>query len=120
MLALTGRKADGWLPSLFLLKPDAAYRKLGQVREAATAAGRDPDELTYAYNGPVLVDRRGGATGTAGPSALVGTPDHIADQLAQFARGGFTLLNLWPSGDRAEQRERLATKVVPAVRDRLS
>ncbi len=45
MLRLTGRKGDGWLPSLGYLDPaDAAASNL-TVDEAARKAGRDPREI---------------------------------------------------------------------------
>jgi alkanesulfonate monooxygenase SsuD/methylene tetrahydromethanopterin reductase-like flavin-dependent oxidoreductase (luciferase family) len=113
MLDLTGRKADGWLPSMFLLEPDAAYQSLQRVREAATGAGRDPDQLVYGYNVSVMV--REGAASTRGQVA--GAPEEVAYRLAAFVRGGFSFLNLSTTGDGAEQRERLAREVLPAVRD---
>lgn len=116
MLDLTGRKADGWFPSLFLLPPEKAFGSIGRIRRAASSAGRDPDGLTYAYNVGVVVDE--GAHPM--PGKVVGPPDHVASQLAGFVRGGFDLLNLWPGGDLAQQRARLAAEVIPAVRDRLS
>jgi phthiodiolone/phenolphthiodiolone dimycocerosates ketoreductase len=44
MLEITGRLADGWLPTN--IKPDAYAEKLGKVRESAEAADRDPDAIT--------------------------------------------------------------------------
>jgi alkanesulfonate monooxygenase SsuD/methylene tetrahydromethanopterin reductase-like flavin-dependent oxidoreductase (luciferase family) len=112
MLDLTGRKADGWLPSMFLLPPPAAAEAMERVREAAARAGRDPDALTYGYNVGVLVDE--GARPTAG--RIAGAPTAVAERLADLARRGFTFLNLWPAGGARHQRERLATEVLPLVR----
>jgi phthiodiolone/phenolphthiodiolone dimycocerosates ketoreductase len=44
MLRITGRLADGWLPTN--IKPDAYAEKLAAIRESAEAAGRDPDAIT--------------------------------------------------------------------------
>jgi alkanesulfonate monooxygenase SsuD/methylene tetrahydromethanopterin reductase-like flavin-dependent oxidoreductase (luciferase family) len=66
MLDLTGRGADGWLPSMFLLEPPLAYRSLERVRRAASRAGRDPDALVYGYNVGVLVQE--GAAPASDPS----------------------------------------------------
>jgi phthiodiolone/phenolphthiodiolone dimycocerosates ketoreductase len=44
MLRITGRLADGWLPTN--IKPEAYAEKLGAIRESAEAAGRDPDAIT--------------------------------------------------------------------------
>jgi hypothetical protein len=50
MLAVTGRLADGWLPSSGYAGPDqlAAMNKL--IDEAAVDAGRDPSEVRRLYN----------------------------------------------------------------------
>jgi phthiodiolone/phenolphthiodiolone dimycocerosates ketoreductase len=44
MLEITGRLADGWLPTN--IKVDAYAEKLIKIRESAEAAGRDPDAIT--------------------------------------------------------------------------
>jgi phthiodiolone/phenolphthiodiolone dimycocerosates ketoreductase len=44
MLRITGRLADGWLPTN--IRPDAYAEKLAAIRESAEAAGRDPDAIT--------------------------------------------------------------------------
>ena len=54
---------------------------------------------------------------TPRPGRMVsGGPDQVAEALSGFARMGFSAFNLWPVGDAAEQMERLAREVVPAVR----
>ena len=53
LLAATGRLADGWIPSPM---PVGEYRtRLGAIRAAATAAGRDPVAIRPALFGYVLV-----------------------------------------------------------------
>ena len=118
MLDLTGRKADGWFPSLIVLAPEAAYAKLQQIRRAAAEAGRDPDTLTYAYNVGLRVENGvRSVRSQPGPTGqIVGTAPEVAERLAAFLRHGFTFLNLWPGGDFTTQVERLASEVVPAVR----
>jgi len=44
MLRLTGRLADGWLPTN--IKPEAYAEKLKAIRESAEGAGRDPAAIT--------------------------------------------------------------------------
>jgi phthiodiolone/phenolphthiodiolone dimycocerosates ketoreductase len=44
MLKITGRLADGWLPTN--IKPEAYAEKLTAIRESAEAADRDPDAIT--------------------------------------------------------------------------
>lgn len=50
MLRLIARQADGWLPSLPYLKPGDLERGNRTIDEAATAAGRDPREVTRLVN----------------------------------------------------------------------
>jgi alkanesulfonate monooxygenase SsuD/methylene tetrahydromethanopterin reductase-like flavin-dependent oxidoreductase (luciferase family) len=50
MLNLTGRKADGWLPSLPYLEPGDLARGNAAIDEAAVAAGRDPSEIRRLLN----------------------------------------------------------------------
>ena len=112
MLELTGRRADGWLPSMFLLPPDDAYRSMRRVREAAAAAGREPDAVTCGYNGGVLVQEGERST----RERIAGGPADVAEQLAELVRCGFDFLNPWPTGDVRHQRERLAHEVLPVLR----
>jgi alkanesulfonate monooxygenase SsuD/methylene tetrahydromethanopterin reductase-like flavin-dependent oxidoreductase (luciferase family) len=113
MIDLVGRKADGWFPSYQLLEPEQAYRKLEHIRKVAENAGRDPDDITYAYNVPVLVEE--GTVTTKGQ--IAGSAAEVARQLADLIRHGFTLLNVWPGSQATEQRERLAREVLPIVRE---
>lgn len=113
MLELTGRKADGWLPTMHWLPPDAALVGMRRVQAAAEAADRDPADLTYGYNVMVTVEEE-----TKPASGLVaGTPMAVATQLAELVRAGFTLLNFMPVRDPRRQRERLANQVVPLIRE---
>ena len=50
MLALTGRKGDGWLPSLGYMKPGDLARGNAAIDEAAAGAGRDPREIRRLLN----------------------------------------------------------------------
>src|SRR5439155_17245191 len=52
MLRLTGRRADGWLPSLGerYLDPGDVPSRQAAIDEAARAAGRDPTEIERAAN----------------------------------------------------------------------
>jgi len=113
MLDLMGRKADGWLPTYQFLAPEQAYRKLESLRKAVEHAGRDPDQFTYGYSIPVLVEK--GSVTTR--EQIAGSTQEVARQLAEVVRHGFTFLNLWPGGEAATQRELLAREVLPIVRD---
>jgi alkanesulfonate monooxygenase SsuD/methylene tetrahydromethanopterin reductase-like flavin-dependent oxidoreductase (luciferase family) len=117
MLDLVGRKADGWLPTLHFLvhvlgrEPEHLYEMQQQVRQAAAAAGRDPDTITHACNVAVLVSERAGKL----RGQIVGGPEEIIEQLLVFLHRGFTFLNFWTSGDERWQREQLAQEIIPAL-----
>jgi len=111
-LALTGRLADGWIPSLGYAAPDRVT--LMRQRAAAAAAGREPEEITCAYNVVVRVDERGQKR----PSVVSGPPEAVAEQLRGFvSAGGFTALNLIVTGPgEDDQVQRLAHEVLPHLR----
>jgi len=112
-LALTGRLADGWIPSLGYAPPERVVAMRERVLAAAGAAGRDPAEITCAYNVGVRVDERAEAR----PDEVVGSPEVVAERLLGFLELGFTALSLIPMGPgQREQAERLAREVVPALR----
>ena len=50
MLALTGRKGDGWLPSYGYMKPGDLGRGNAAIDEAAESVGRDPREIRRLLN----------------------------------------------------------------------
>ena len=112
-LALTGRLADGWIPSLGFASPERVTAMRERILTAAREAGRDPEEITCVYNLAARVDEGG----DPGPSVVSGSPAAIAEQLLSFAKLGFDAFNLMPTGPgEHEQVERLAREVVPAVR----
>nr|MDQ4030444.1 LLM class flavin-dependent oxidoreductase [Actinomycetota bacterium] len=94
-LALTGRVADGWIPSLSYARPDAVPELQDRIDEAAAEAGRDPAEIRRLYN----------VTG-----------ELPAEELTRFVLElGFDTLVFWP--EDARQLERFAGEVIPAVRE---
>jgi alkanesulfonate monooxygenase SsuD/methylene tetrahydromethanopterin reductase-like flavin-dependent oxidoreductase (luciferase family) len=112
-LAVTGRLADGWIPSLGLAPPERVPAMRERIYAGAKEAGRAPEEITFAYNMEARVDERGAAD----PSIVSGPPGAIVDRLVGFVGLGFTAFNLKLVGpDPMEQIERLATEVLPAVR----
>ena len=114
-LSVTGRVADGWIPSLGYAPPDEVTVMRDVVLAAARDAGRDPDEVTCAYNMGIAVDDN--AKRDEDPSTVRGSAGVVAEQLIAFRRLGFTAMNFKLVGeDRREQIERLATEVIPAVR----
>jgi alkanesulfonate monooxygenase SsuD/methylene tetrahydromethanopterin reductase-like flavin-dependent oxidoreductase (luciferase family) len=111
-LALTGRVADGWNPSLAFNPPEVAKEKRDVLRKAAEDAGRDPDTIVCAYNVGVRIDPNAGIR----PGVVSGTTHQIAEILAGFVRDGFTTLCFWARDDE-DEREHLAREVLPAVRE---
>ncbi|MDQ3782282.1 MAG: LLM class flavin-dependent oxidoreductase, partial [Actinomycetota bacterium] len=112
-LRVTGRLADGWIPSHGMAPPERAVVMRGRVRAAAEDVGRDPDDLTCAYNVEVRV---GEPPPSPDSTAVWGSSPAVAEQLASFVELGFTTLNLKPVGpDRAEQLDLLAAEVLPLL-----
>jgi Luciferase-like monooxygenase len=110
-LALTGRVADGWVPSLGWATPDLVPELARRVDEGAAEAGRDPSEIRRVYN----------VSGTIveGPvrGLLDGRPEHWVGTLTEFATElGFDTFIFWPGDDPEGQLERFAGEVVPALR----
>lgn len=116
-LAVTGRLADGWIPSHGFAPPEVVPAMRRRVLDAAIEAGRDPTEITLAYNVTVHL----GDDVTPGPGLVAGPPDAVVETLVGFAELGFTALNIaFPTenpGELAEQTEWLAAEVVPHVRE---
>jgi alkanesulfonate monooxygenase SsuD/methylene tetrahydromethanopterin reductase-like flavin-dependent oxidoreductase (luciferase family) len=50
MLGLVGRAADGWVPSLGYLKPEAMPEANARIDDAARGAGRDPSAIRRVLN----------------------------------------------------------------------
>jgi probable F420-dependent oxidoreductase len=112
-LDLTGRRADGWIPSMPYLPPRVARSRMGRVRAAAARAGRDPDALDYAYNVGVRI---GGSPPDDPERQVAGEPEEVVERLLELTEIGFTVVNLWLGGRREEQLERLASEVLSPLR----
>jgi probable F420-dependent oxidoreductase len=112
-LELTGRLADGWIPSMPYLPPAEVGPAMDRVRTAAERAGRDPDALDLAYN---LAVRVGGPPAADPDRQVAGEPGRVAERLGELLGLGFGVLNCSISGDRDEQMRRLAEEVLPLVR----
>ena len=108
MLALTGAKADGWLPSLGYADPADLPAMGARIDAAAEQAGRRPQEIRRLYN----INGRFGA----GSGFLQGTPAEWAEQLAALTfEAGITTFILSVSSDTEVRR--FAEEVAPAVRE---
>ena len=105
MLRLTGRKADGWLPSLGRQTPEDLGRLAAIVDDAARAAGRDPAAIVRALN---VSDEALGST----------EPDEQARVLATLATDlGFDTFIYWPAEPDPDLVRAFAAGVVPKVLD---
>jgi alkanesulfonate monooxygenase SsuD/methylene tetrahydromethanopterin reductase-like flavin-dependent oxidoreductase (luciferase family) len=107
-LALTGRLADGWIPSLGFADESRLAAMRARVRDAAQDAGRDPADITCALNVEVAL----GST-TGDDSMLSGSPEQVLDRLRGLADLGFTTFNVMSSGDQAAQLTHFAESVLP-------
>jgi alkanesulfonate monooxygenase SsuD/methylene tetrahydromethanopterin reductase-like flavin-dependent oxidoreductase (luciferase family) len=95
-LALTGRLADGWIPSLPRTAPEAVPALTARVDEGAESAGRDPAEIRR------LCNVAGAITDGPAGGLLQGPPDHWVETLTGFSAGlGFDPFVFWPTGIRA-------------------
>jgi alkanesulfonate monooxygenase SsuD/methylene tetrahydromethanopterin reductase-like flavin-dependent oxidoreductase (luciferase family) len=112
-LDLTGRLADGWIPSIGFAPPEVIPDMRARILAGAREAGRDPREITCAYHMQTCIDPP-----SKQPAGVVaGSPEEVAEQLLSFIGLGFTAMNFSPTGPGTdEQIERLAREVLPMVR----
>jgi alkanesulfonate monooxygenase SsuD/methylene tetrahydromethanopterin reductase-like flavin-dependent oxidoreductase (luciferase family) len=109
MLALTGRRADGWLPSLGYLQPGDLAAGNRTIDEAAQEAGRSPAEIRRLLNIT-------GRFAPAGRGVLHGPAEQWAEELAELAlRDGIGTFVL--GSDDPDDLRRFAGEVAPAVRE---
>ena len=112
MLRLTGRKADGWLPSLPYLAPGDLQAGNQIIDEAARAAGRDPAEIQRLLN----ISGRFSAVGR-GP--LDGPPEQWVDDLLPLVlQDGISTLIVM--ADDPQTMQVFAEQVMPPLREAVS
>ena len=108
MLRLTGRLADGWLPSQGYAAPDTLGPMNARIDEAAAAAGRAPEAVRRLYN-------VSGSFGSGG-GFLRGRPTDWAEQLAALTlEQGMATYIL--ATDDVDDVRRFGEEVAPMVRD---
>ncbi len=112
MLALTGRTADGWLPSLSYLQPGDLATGNRIIDDSASQAGRSPHEIRRLLNvnGEFL---------TTGRGRLAGPAEQWAEELADFALSDGMSVFIMASDDPDDLR-RFAGEVAPGVRELVS
>ena len=104
MLAITGRLADGWVPSLGYVKPDDLTAANQRIDDAARAAGRDPKSIRRVLNYGYPID--------------VDTADTLAALVLEHGMDSFLV-----SEDGDEPREpltRFMSEVAPRVREKVA
>lgn len=111
-LRLAGRAADGWIPSLGYMGPEAFSRASATIDEAAVKAGRDPDEIRRVYNlSGAITD------GPRGDDHLTGPVEHWVSTLSSWATEiGVDSFIFWPPDGDLDQVRLFAEEVTPAVR----
>ena len=94
MLEVTGRMADGWIPSSPYVPPEQLLDRHAIIDEAAQEAGRDPHDILCLYNIHGRI--------TDGPTErwLVGDQHHWIDQLRELHQDRrVDAFVFWPDGD---------------------
>jgi alkanesulfonate monooxygenase SsuD/methylene tetrahydromethanopterin reductase-like flavin-dependent oxidoreductase (luciferase family) len=111
MLALTGRLADGWVPSSPYVPPERLGDAQARIDDAAAAAGRDPAAIRRLYN-------ISGRIGPGGGGFLDGPAGQWVEQLLPLVTAtGMDTFVLWPSESPARQLQLFAAEVAPALRE---
>lgn len=111
MLALTGAKADGWLPSMGYAEPAELPAMNAAIDAAAREAGRDPAAIRRLYN----------VNGSFGSGAgfLQGAPAEWAEQLVELSLGAGISTYVLSVQAEADLR-RFAEEVAPAAHELLA
>ena len=121
MIRLTGRKADGWLPSVGVLDRDELRAGNAQIDEVAANAGRDPASIRRILNVQGLIgeqrppSRSELPVGYLAGEPLAGPPGWWIETIAGFAADGFDTIIFWPVDPSPRQVELLIAEVVPVV-----
>ncbi|MFC3994394.1 LLM class flavin-dependent oxidoreductase [Nocardiopsis sediminis] len=111
MLRLTGRAADGWLPSSPYAPPERLAEMNAVIDDAAREAGRDPAAIRRTYN-------IAGSFSGPGTEFLQGPPHVWVEQLAELAlTEGIGEFVIMADADDDAFLRRFADEVAPAVRE---
>ena len=114
MLALTGRLADGWIPSSPMAPPARLLELHERIDVAARAAGRLPQDIRRIYNVSGII------TGGSRKGHLHGPASYWIEELSRLAIDlGMDAFVFWPAEEPTAQLRRFAEEVAPAVRARV-
>jgi alkanesulfonate monooxygenase SsuD/methylene tetrahydromethanopterin reductase-like flavin-dependent oxidoreductase (luciferase family) len=112
-LAVTGRLADGWIPSLGYMPVEELPAMRRRIDAAAEAAGRRPDQIRSILNLSIQV----GPDAQPRPDTVTGSATQVVSQLRHLLGLGFTGFNFLTSGsDRVADMQRIAEDVLPILR----
>jgi alkanesulfonate monooxygenase SsuD/methylene tetrahydromethanopterin reductase-like flavin-dependent oxidoreductase (luciferase family) len=113
-LALTGARADGWLPSHAYLGLDRLGDAVRRLDDAAAQAGRDPARLRKVYN---VAGRIG--PGDRGP--FDGPAQRWLDEVTTAVlEHGMNAVVFWPTSDHERQLTLFAEELVPELRQQFA
>ncbi len=97
-LKLAARHADGW--NAPFLDPDAYRHKVEVLEQHCADVGRDPSTITRSVNLTMardlaeLEERFGGTARYIEKSALMGSPQEVADRIAEYREAGADGINV--------------------------
>lgn len=109
MLRLTGRKGDGWVPSLGRMTPGQFAESNSIIDEAALGAGRDPREIRRIVNIGGRFTSGGGGGFLDGPAAQ--WVEQLLPYVVDHGVGTFIL-----ASDEPGTIQHFAEEVAPALR----
>jgi alkanesulfonate monooxygenase SsuD/methylene tetrahydromethanopterin reductase-like flavin-dependent oxidoreductase (luciferase family) len=112
-LSVTGRLADGWIPSLGYMTVDDIPGMRHRIDAAALECGRQPQEIRSILNLGIRIH----PDVQPQPDAVTGPPGQVVDQLREFLGLGFTGFNFLLSGpDQTAAMQQIAEDILPALR----
>ncbi len=115
MLALTGRLADGWVPSSSYAPPEKLPAMQARIDAAAVAAGREPSAVRRLYNVMGLIGNSPSAAPFQGPV------EQWVDELTRlYLNTGIDTFILGLPEPPRDQMERFMGEIAPRVRENIA
>jgi alkanesulfonate monooxygenase SsuD/methylene tetrahydromethanopterin reductase-like flavin-dependent oxidoreductase (luciferase family) len=131
-LRRVARMSDGWLASAYNTTPEEFAANAAILREELQNQGRPGDDFPNALvtMWAFVTDKRAEAeqvlSETLGPlvnrdaaelrsRVCIGSPEHCAELLSRYVRGGCQQIFFWTVGDERLQVERIAHDVMPRI-----
>jgi alkanesulfonate monooxygenase SsuD/methylene tetrahydromethanopterin reductase-like flavin-dependent oxidoreductase (luciferase family) len=131
-LSRVARLADGWLASAYNTTPEQFTAAKASLAEKLGERGRDPEGFpnglatmwtwvtedraeTANMLDEVLAPLLRRDPGELRNRLCIGSAEHCARILSDYARAGCEWVQLWPLGDERRQIELLAERVIPEI-----